>query len=66
MSDSDSNDETMQDEYNKRMDQSRESKCEDPIEYWQCGIANAIAMIACFALEVPAMSSEPEWVFSVL
>jgi hypothetical protein len=34
MSDSDSNDETMQDEYNKRMNQSRERKCEDPIEYW--------------------------------
>jgi hypothetical protein len=34
MSDSDSNDETIQDEYNKRMNQSRERKCEDPIEFW--------------------------------
>jgi hypothetical protein len=34
MSDSDSNNETMQGEYNKWMNQSRERKCEDPIEYW--------------------------------
>jgi hypothetical protein len=43
MSDSDSNDETMQDEYNKRMNQSQESvKIRSNI-----GIANAIARMLC-------------------
>ena len=67
MSDSDSNDETMQDEYDKWMNQSRERKCEDPIEYWHSQRYN-YPRLACFALDifgVPAMSSEPERVFSV-
>ena len=51
MSDSDSNDETMQDEYNKWMNQSRERKCEDPIEYWHSQRYN-YPRLACFALDI--------------
>jgi hypothetical protein len=67
MSDSASNDETIQGEYNKWMNQSRERKGEDPIEYWHSQRYN-YPRLACFALDifgVPAKSSEPERVFSV-
>jgi len=67
MSDSASNDETIQGEYNKWMNQSRERKGEDPIEYWHSQRYN-YPRLACFALDifgVPAKSSEPERVFSI-
>jgi len=57
----------MQDEYYKWMAVSRERKCEDPIEYW-CSQRYNYPRLARFALDIfgiPAMSSEPERVFSV-
>jgi hypothetical protein len=67
LSDSDSNDNTTQDKYYKWMALSHKRKHEDPIQYWYSQRYN-YPQLACFTLDifgVPAMSSEPERVFSV-
>ena len=67
LSDSNSNDDDLQDKYYKWMALSRERKCEDPIKYWWSQRHN-YPRLARFALDmfsIPAMSSEPERVFSV-
>lgn len=68
MTDSDSDDEVSQDEFSKWLSLSRERRCEDPLEYWWSQRHN-YPRLSRFALldifGVPAMSSEPERVFSV-
>src|SRR5882762_5366764 len=67
MTDSDSDDEVSPDESSKWLSLSRERRCEDPLEYWWSQRHNypRLSRFAFDIFGVPAMSSEPERVFSV-